>query len=502
VRAFLDAPNPGKARKQIEPVLRTGIDIETLEGLLREGREYSADVERGRLEKTRRARDGRVYPFTVLVPPNYDPARRYPLHVYLHGGIARPAWKRGGGWWRNYDAMENPDRISVFPASWIDAPWWRQSQIDNVDAILDELGRTYNIDENRVHLFGLSDGATGAYYFALRWTTPWASYLPFIGHAAVLANRKESVEGQLHAANLANRPLFIVNGGLDPLYSPASVIPYIRLFEQAGADVNFRFKPEGGHDVSWWPAEAEAIEKFVTEHPRDPLPSRVTWQTEAPRRSGRAFWVVIEKLGKVEGEVDFLPLNEVEEPQKPALGFALQPRDATREGVWVGAVEKGSIADAAGVQEGDRIVRAEGRPADTLEALYAALQDADWGVAVHLTLERDDQRRDVTLRVPPPETRPARAAFPHLQRSGRIVVVQNGNDVTVSTRGVRLYRLLLSGDRFDLGAPVRVETNGAVSFEGRVLPDSKTMLEWAAADDDRTMLFGASLEIDAGVATK
>ena len=47
----------------------------------------------------------------------------------------------------------------------------------------------YNIDENRVVVSGVSDGGTGAYYVAMRDTTPFASFLPLNGYWMVLASR-------------------------------------------------------------------------------------------------------------------------------------------------------------------------------------------------------------------------------------------------------------------------------------------------------------------------
>ena len=51
---------------------------------------------------------------------------------------------------------------------WADAPWWSDAQLENLRSILDHLKRTYNVDENRVVVSGVSDGGTGAYYFAMR----------------------------------------------------------------------------------------------------------------------------------------------------------------------------------------------------------------------------------------------------------------------------------------------------------------------------------------------
>ena len=47
-------------------------------------------------------------------------------------------------------------------------------------------------------------------------------------------------------------------------------------------------------------------------------------------------------------------------------------------------------------------------------------------------------------------------------------------------------------------APITVVVDGKAAFEGIVQPDLKTLLKWAAKDNDRTMLFAAELPIKAG----
>jgi hypothetical protein len=61
---------------------------------------------------------------------------------------------------------------------------------------------------------------------------------------------------------------------------------------------------------------------------------------------------------------------------------------------------------------------------------------------------------------------------------------------------VRRFRLLLSPEEFDFSQPVVVEVNGTVVHEGRVAPDARVLLEQAAVDLDRTMLFPARLDLD------
>ena len=209
----------------VEAILATGADAGEVRARLRAGRPY-APAPTGRQALSRRNRDGVEHPYIVHVPAGYDPAAPLPLRVYLHGGVMRPL-PDGDGWWRGEDRWVRDDAIVVAPASWNGSPWWRRSQIENLAGLLADLKRRYNIDENRVHLLGVSDGATGAYYHAFKAATPWAACLAFIGHPAVLGHPGTRADGEMHVVNLRGKPLFIINGARDRLY-PAALIEPVR----------------------------------------------------------------------------------------------------------------------------------------------------------------------------------------------------------------------------------------------------------------------------------
>jgi len=280
---------------------QTGDEFPRAYERLRRGPARSADVPTGRLELTRANRDGLVHRYVLLVPEDYDASRPYPVAFYLHGGVSRPDPGPGGGWWRSYQNVEGHERIAVLPLSWSESLWWQASQVENLVAILSDLKRTYNVDENRVYAFGTSDGGTGVYFLGFRETTPWAAFLPFIAHPAVLFNPDVGVDGAMHLVNLANKPLFIVNGETDPLYPVRVVVPFLGAFDRVGVDFTFTAKP-GGHDTRWWPEEEENIERFVATHPRAPHPERVRWASERTDRYNRAHWVVIDELGPAAGD--------------------------------------------------------------------------------------------------------------------------------------------------------------------------------------------------------
>jgi hypothetical protein len=83
----------------------------------------------------------------------------------------------------------------------------------------------------------------------------------------------------------------------------------------------------------------------------------------------------------------------------------------------------------------------------------------------------------------------------HNGRSGRVDLVRAGNTVTARTRGIKEFTLLLSPDQFDFDKPVKVFANGRTVFDAKIKKDLRTLLTWAALDNDRTMLFGAEVKV-------
>ena len=481
----------------INAVLATDLDIEAIWSRLRGGRTYSPDVPTGRQVLSRRNRDGVEHGYVLHVPDDYDPATRYPVRVYLHGGVMRPQ-RDDGGWWRNDAGLARDDSIIVIPASWEGSIWWQTSQIENLAGVVNDVKRVYNVDENRVYLLGISDGATGAFYHGFKATTPWAGLLTFNGHPVVLANAASNVDGEMHVTNLRNKPLFVINGGRDRLYPAASVSPFMQLFVDAGVFVDFRPQPDAGHDLSWWERESPAIDAFIERTPRRALPTRVSWQTESTDRYNRAHWLVITELGSVEGEPTLDAFNTVSAGvERPPLGINMLGELQDGTGLRVFEVGPDSIASAAGMEADDTIVAVDGGETPTVEDLKNALIGFAPGDQLPMTVERNGEHVEIVLDYPEGAEPEGRPAFPHRLPSGRVEIsVTQRNSISARTMGVRRFTLLLSPEEFDFTQPIRVVTNGVESFEGMVEPDVGALLRWAAIDQDRTMMFGAELEIE------
>tara|TARA_B110000008_G_scaffold42594_1_gene39966 strand:+ start:1880 stop:3130 length:1251 start_codon:yes stop_codon:yes gene_type:complete len=302
VNQFWSTPDNAQNAEIQSQLISSSSDVSTLYQLLKTGPTYRSDVPTGQQESIRIAADGTRFPFIFLVPDNYDPTHRYPVEFMLHGGVSRPEWEPGGGWWRRgFDSLEQSDRIVVIPASWVDAFWWHENQAENLPAILNTLKASYNIDEDRVTLTGVSDGGTGAYFFAFKQPTPWAAFLPYIGHPGVLRNQQSGGGYRLYFENLMSKPLYIVNGENDRLYPASSVAPFIEILAEEGVDHIWKVVPEGGHNTNWLPDEAPMIEQFKQDNPRNALPERVQWVADRTDKFNRNLWVQIDSMSQTPG---------------------------------------------------------------------------------------------------------------------------------------------------------------------------------------------------------
>jgi len=290
--AFWAARNPQEAAARVPAILKSGVTLDAALARLKRGRPYSASVARGVVRASHTAH-GKEFFYSIDVPPAYDPARRYQVRVQLHGGVSRESNRpRGDG---SIGALAGAEQIYILPTGWIDAMWWTPLQIENLRTILDAVKRTYNVDENRVVVSGVSDGGTGAYYIAMKDTTPYAAFLPLNGNIMVLRSEELGV-GDLFPTNLRNKPFFVVNGGRDPLYPASSVGPVVQHLAEAGVEVVYRPQPNGAHNTAWWPEVRDSFEAFVRSHPRNPLPDTLTWETGGAPAESRAHWLVIDKL--------------------------------------------------------------------------------------------------------------------------------------------------------------------------------------------------------------
>nr|WP_295829710.1 ChaN family lipoprotein [uncultured Azospirillum sp.] len=91
------------------------------------------------------------------------------------------------------------------------------------------------------------------------------------------------------------------------------------------------------------------------------------------------------------------PEREDVEPQRPKLGVQLDPAP---EGITVGAVSNGSVAAAAGLRTGDRILIAAGTAVHAPADLVAVIRRQAPGTWLPLTIRRDGAEQELVAKFP------------------------------------------------------------------------------------------------------
>lgn len=292
----------------LPPSQSSGFDTEWAR--LKSGRAYGPE-KTGTFSIRYPAGKGVEFDNVVEVPAEYDPARKWPLRVQLHGGVGRPGPQAAQPGRPVLQSAPNripgEPQIYVYPSGWADAQWWDINQVDNILRVVNDVKQKYNVDESLIYLTGISDGGTGAYYIAMKEPTLWSSVLPLNGSVAVLRGAQNGADGEMYGNNLVNKPFYIVNGEDDQLYPVWHVEPHVRWFTTLGVPHEFRPQPGAGHNTNWWTTEREPFEKFVRAHPRDPHPAKLSWETERIDKFNRVHWLVINRLGNGTSEA---PLDD------------------------------------------------------------------------------------------------------------------------------------------------------------------------------------------------
>lgn len=289
------APTPELALQAVPAVVQANPPLEQVLELLASGPAYPA-VDSGLRLLERTDASGRSYPYWVEIPADYDPSRKYPAVVYLHGGVGQNSAAETSNRWRTTSQKLFAEEISIYPQGWADAMWWQQAQVENLQALLFESRGRLNLDENRTYLVGVSDGASGAWLQASANPGLWASMFAINSHPGVPANPANNPDQPLYPENLTGFPVLAINGGQDRLYPAESIKPLMDYFTAVGTDLTWINRPEAGHNTAWWPEMESQIRDFAEGQTRPDARSLITFRSGTETPENRIDWVAITAL--------------------------------------------------------------------------------------------------------------------------------------------------------------------------------------------------------------
>lgn len=208
----------------------------------------------------------------IWIPANYDPAKRWPAILFLHGsgerGDDNNAQTVVGLGAALRSGKINPKAIIVFPQCPKGSNWVAE-QRRAIDA-LDAAQREFSIDEHRVSLTGISMGGAGVWALAATHPKRFSALAPVCGYVRVPPSVRElrepvSTSFDALAAQLPRIPIWIFHGGSD------QVVPVTESRGMAGAlgtRAAYTEFPRVGHGA-WDPAyKTTGVVEWLTKQRR------------------------------------------------------------------------------------------------------------------------------------------------------------------------------------------------------------------------------------------
>ena len=197
-------------------------------------------------------------PYRLLKPKKYNPLRKYPLILFLHGSDERGTDNRKQLFvgLNIFAAEQIMDRYPCFiiapqcpvEMKWADVDWksdrhtMQKKPTEALAASIElarQLPKEFSIDVSRVYVAGYSMGGFGAWEAIQRWPDLFAAAVPVCGGG-----------DETQASRIAMIPIWAFHGALDPLVKVARSRNMTNALVKAGGFPRYTEYPDINH-FSW-----------------------------------------------------------------------------------------------------------------------------------------------------------------------------------------------------------------------------------------------------------
>jgi len=428
--------------------------------------------------------DGIKRPFCWYVPQNYDPSYRTPLLVYLHGLVNRKNIIEDIESYVSesefIEIAEEYRYILLFPFGQSGATWWDSVGISNVLQQIRLTKQYFNIDDNRVFMAGFSDGASGAFLFAMNYPTDFAGFIPLNGHPGVA-----SIDGGMHTyfTNLFNRPLYVINTDEDRLYPSKEITPMIELAQRADADILYKIYSGIGHSFDYAHEELPFIAKFIETHPRV-LPSVIKWESADPGLG--CMWFSIDSItysDRAEWHQDY---NMKLVDARVMFGFI---PDETYEGMGVRVeqvVGDSTLCAILGIREGDIFVKLGDNRVIDLDDVNQYKESKECGDSAHIIILREGKESTLQGVFPGPTIYDL---FRREKLSARAEVYYRCNTFSIRASRLGAFTIYIHPEMVKLDQNIVIELNGKKVFDKNVPASPEFILHNFLENRDHELLY-------------
>ena len=243
--------------------------------------------------------DNSNQPYAFYLPNNYDPSKKYPLVISLHGEDSnhrlnlRRVFGKGNLLGetdveaaRHFPRFPDVDFVVACPLARGTMGYEGVAEQDVYDVLADVKSR-FSIDEDRVYLTGLSMGGGGALWLGLTRPDVWAAVAPVCAYA--------SEDAHAFVPNALNLPVHLFHGSLDPLIPAEKSRRWHHDLLESGAPAEYTEFPGVRHNA--WDAAYKNGRVFTwfSQFRRNRYPDRVRFVSDRYRYR-TAYWVQLDGL--------------------------------------------------------------------------------------------------------------------------------------------------------------------------------------------------------------
>lgn len=248
-------------------------------------------------------------PFTMMLPKNYDSSKTYPVIIAMHGAVwaieeigERADQYRFYSTSRYiYELVEEYDMIALAPFANRDFNWlYPFDGFQIVPNMLRKAKQFANIDDNRVHLTGHSNGAAGSFNYLVKAPSQFAG---FYG----LNTKPKVYEAGTFLKNAKNRHFYNIATDKDYYYPPNGIDSIEQVAKRLGITWDTDLYRGFPH---WFPQFSEskiAVEKMFTHtttRKRNAYQNDLYWECDRVE-NGQVDWIEITALDTLATKADW-----------------------------------------------------------------------------------------------------------------------------------------------------------------------------------------------------
>ncbi|MCX8161307.1 MAG: hypothetical protein N3G18_10340 [Candidatus Saccharicenans sp.] len=247
---------------------------------------------------------GKVQPYYLYLPVDYDPLELFPVVVYFGGGDGRGDQALTEAYQELMKADDLASYILVAPQA--EGMWWEVASTEGFVKMINEVLATYSIDTDRLYAAGTSNGAMATFFYGTHLADRFAAIFSNMGYPVVKHSPPETPRDAEVLKNLKNTPVYIVHGDSDTMVFPVGSQRAYQTLRRLKYDVKYDEFPGRDHDIRLSELRGKMI-RWFREKIRNAVPKEIEYVINDEQFNWH-YWVRVDRVkalpAQVSAEID------------------------------------------------------------------------------------------------------------------------------------------------------------------------------------------------------